>query len=127
MSQAWSIKIVPTGDTVRFDPDVFGIDPGQPLQAEVDDMVSWNNQTAYKQMISVFEAGSNTKSFSTEIFDSHKPSTPGYVIQDTDVDTTNPPPGAKGTVRYMATYMRPGTPPSEGPAMVYGTITVVNS
>lgn len=43
--QSWSIDIVPSGDGVSLNPDVFGALPGSPLQAAVGDLVSWNNQT----------------------------------------------------------------------------------
>jgi hypothetical protein len=114
MSQTWSIKIVPAGDGVRFDPDVFGIEPGQPLKAQAGDLVSWNNETSASQVVSVYQAGTQVKSFETKPIASFMSSSPGYVIQTTDVDTKNPPDGAVGTVRY-------------GTATADGTITVVNS
>jgi hypothetical protein len=42
----WSIKIVPvaTGMAV-FQPDVLGAKPGDPLQAQVSDIVTWGNHT----------------------------------------------------------------------------------
>ena len=44
-SQDWSIKIIPDGSTVTFEPDFPGSEPGQPLQAQDADLVSWNNRT----------------------------------------------------------------------------------
>jgi hypothetical protein len=44
--QDWSIKIVSSGGTTSFEPDVIGGGPGQPLQAQGGDLVSWNNRTA---------------------------------------------------------------------------------
>jgi hypothetical protein len=43
----WSIKIVPasTGGGAAFQPDLKGAKPGDPLQAQQDDLVSWNNTT----------------------------------------------------------------------------------
>jgi hypothetical protein len=43
----WSIKIVPagTGGGAAFQPDVRGAKPGDPLQAQQDDLVTWNNTT----------------------------------------------------------------------------------
>jgi hypothetical protein len=46
----WSIKIVPnpaaTADApATFVPDLIGSGPGTPLQARIDDDVSWNNTT----------------------------------------------------------------------------------
>jgi len=76
--QAWSIKIVPgTGGNAQFDPDVFGIDPGQPLKAQTDDVVSWDNQTNNLHQITI--GGSPI----TEIIPPWDSSTPGYVIQQT--------------------------------------------
>jgi hypothetical protein len=46
----WSIKIVPAtpapaGAAAAFVPDLKGAKPGQPLVAQVDDLVTWNNTT----------------------------------------------------------------------------------
>ena len=43
----WSIKIVPSGSGqgAAFVPDIQGAKPGDPLQAEQDDLVTWNNTT----------------------------------------------------------------------------------
>lgn len=46
----WSIKIVPSksrkpGVLAEFVPDIDGALPGQPLEVETDDLVSWNNTT----------------------------------------------------------------------------------
>jgi hypothetical protein len=43
----WSIKIIPdaTGAPAAFLPDLHGSKPGDPLQAQEDDLVSWNNTT----------------------------------------------------------------------------------
>ena len=43
----WSIKIVSTGSGARaaFVPDLVGAKPGDPLQAQQDDLVTWNNTT----------------------------------------------------------------------------------
>lgn len=43
--QSWSINIVPSGNSVQFNPDVYDCAPGSPLQAQKGDLVSWNNQT----------------------------------------------------------------------------------
>lgn len=51
--QSWSINIVPSGNGVSLDPDVFGAQPGTPLQAQVGDLVSWNNQTNDSHRITV--------------------------------------------------------------------------
>ncbi|HKV39641.1 MAG TPA: hypothetical protein VJX67_10535 [Blastocatellia bacterium] len=43
----WSIKIVPSssGDGATFVPDLRGAKPGDPLRAQQDDLVTWNNTT----------------------------------------------------------------------------------
>jgi len=43
----WSIKIVPakSGGGGAFAPDISGYGPGDPLPAQQDDLVSWNNTT----------------------------------------------------------------------------------
>ena len=43
----WSIKIIPDANGVpaAIVPDLRGSKPGDPLQAQVDDLVSWNNTT----------------------------------------------------------------------------------
>ena len=46
----WSIKIVPaenptTDVPAAFVPDLSGAQPGTPLTAQVDDIVTWNNTT----------------------------------------------------------------------------------
>ncbi len=46
--QDWSIKITPptSGNLAVFTPDLIGAQPGQPLQTENMDIVSWNNRTS---------------------------------------------------------------------------------
>lgn len=41
----WSIKIVQTASGATFVPDLYGAKPGDPLQAQQDDLVTWNNTT----------------------------------------------------------------------------------
>jgi hypothetical protein len=41
----WSIKIVQAGSGAAFVPDLYGAKPGDPLQAQQDDLVTWNNTT----------------------------------------------------------------------------------
>jgi hypothetical protein len=46
----WSIKIVPSGSGsgAAFLPDLHGAQPGDPLHAQQDDLVTWNNTTRDK-------------------------------------------------------------------------------
>jgi len=41
----WSIKIVSTDAGAAFVPGLQGAKPGDPLQAQQDDLVTWNNTT----------------------------------------------------------------------------------
>src|SRR5687767_1995452 len=46
----WSIKIIPNpsaiaGKPALLQPDLVGAKPGDPLQAQEADLVSWNNET----------------------------------------------------------------------------------
>jgi len=44
---AWSINIIPgeeNGPAV-FAPDIYGLNPGDPLRAQANDAVSWSNRT----------------------------------------------------------------------------------
>jgi hypothetical protein len=41
----WSIKIVQAGGGATFVPDLYDAKPGDPLQAQQDDLVTWNNTT----------------------------------------------------------------------------------
>jgi hypothetical protein len=43
----WSVKIVPanSGGGAAFQPDLQGLNPGDPLPAQQDDLVTWSNRT----------------------------------------------------------------------------------
>jgi hypothetical protein len=41
----WSIKIVQADSGAAFVPDLYGAKPGDALQAQQDDLVTWNNTT----------------------------------------------------------------------------------
>ena len=43
--QDWSIKIVPSGSSAAFQPDIPGSNVGDPLEAGDADLISWNNRT----------------------------------------------------------------------------------
>ena len=99
--QSWSINIVPSGGSVALNPDVWGVQPGSPLQAQVGDIVSWNNQTDDAHQISVSGETLNVGPWR---------STTGYVIQNPQ---KNKPP-------YTITYTC-----SAGAGSVKGTINVI--
>lgn len=44
--QDWSIMIVSSEGRTQFQPDVPNARPGDPLQAQNGDLISWNNRTA---------------------------------------------------------------------------------
>ena len=73
--QSWCINIVPSGDTVAFNADVYGTEPGSPLQAEVGDLVSWANETDSDRTITVSGETFDVRAWS---------STDAYQIQNTD-------------------------------------------
>jgi hypothetical protein len=116
MSQTWSIKIVATSNGIRFDPDVYGIEPGQPLIAEVSDLVSWNNQTRFGIAIQV-QSPTGGIIFGLKI-PPLESSSPGYVIQADDVDKKDATDVVVGTIDYYG---------AAGSKAVKGQITVVKS
>src|SRR5690242_7818231 len=71
--QSWSINIVPSDGSVELNPDVWEAEPGSPLQAQVGDLVSWNNQTDDAHQISVSGETLDVNPWS---------STDGYLIQN---------------------------------------------
>jgi plastocyanin len=77
-----------------FDPDVFGIDPGQPLKAQIGDLVCWNNQTGDPHQIEV-KKKDGTASFTTKELAKFMSSSPGYVAQSGDNNN--------GTIDYICT------------------------
>lgn len=117
MAQVWSIMI--NGNVpAKFNPDVFGTGPGEPLKAQLGDLVSWNNQTNDTHQIAVVKADGTTISFTTEKIASFKSSTPGYVTASADVV-----PGPTGTISYHCTlHLDQNKKPIEN-----GKITVVAS
>lgn len=67
----WSIKIVPatSGSGAAFQPDVPGAKPGDPLTAEQDDLVTWNNTT--KQAHQPWQTDANYQPLSTSWVTQH--------------------------------------------------------
>jgi len=89
--QSWSIMI--KGSPASFEADVYGVDPGQPLPAQIGDLVCWNNQTGEAHQIFV-TSGKNPRELTEEIAE-YTSSFPGYVTQQDDVDSTT------GTIDYQ--------------------------
>ena len=86
----WSILIVPGTTLASFVPDVY-VPPDQParteLQAQVNDMVSWNNQTSQEHEI--WQTGGGRI---TEQIEPGTSTTPGNIVTGT--------PGTTGTIDY---------------------------
>jgi plastocyanin len=59
----------------KFNPDVYGTNPGEPLKAQLGDLVSWNNQTTQPHQIRVGPL------FTTDPIEAGKSSTPGWVVE----------------------------------------------
>lgn len=77
----WSILIVPGTTFASFVPDVYvppGTTPSAELQAQVSDMVSWNNQTGQEHEIWLTGGGRIT-----DQIDPGAPSKPGYMVTGT--------------------------------------------
>ncbi len=87
--QSWSVTI--NGQPATFDPDVFGTDPGNPLKAQIGDLVCWNNQTAQEHQLAVTDSSGKT-TFTTEVIKPGGSSFPGYVATNTDSNA--------GTIAY---------------------------
>lgn len=87
--QSWSVII--NGEPATFDPDVFGTDPGNPLKAQIGDMVCWNNQTEEEHRLAVTDSSGAT-TFTTDVIAPGKSSSPGYVTQQSDANA--------GTIAY---------------------------
>jgi len=97
--QSWNVNIDPTSNPgiAQFDPDIFGVAPGSPLQAQKGDLVSWSNQTSVDHNLQVGD-----EQFPV----SPKKSTTAYQIQDaagvTITYTCAIHPGEKGTIEVVA-------------------------
>ena len=76
--QSWSITIQAGPEQASFVPDVY-VPPGTPpkanLQAQVGDLVSWNNQT--QQEHEIWQTGAGRL---TEQINPFRSSTPGYIV-----------------------------------------------
>jgi hypothetical protein len=103
--QDWSIKISPasSGSGAVFTPDLLGAQPGDPLQTENQDIISWNNRTgdshwpwALQSNGQPYASADAAKAAGAYLSDEIPPwesSTPGYV-------TTAPSVG-KTTIDYI--------------------------
>jgi plastocyanin len=97
--ESWSIII--KGHPAHFNPDVFGTDPGQPLKAQLGDLVSWNNQTGRAHQIELTDQDGNPVRELTDKIAKHTSSFPGYVTQAADIRPTSAPLPQTGTIYYQ--------------------------
>lgn len=103
--QDWSIKISPasSGSGAVFTPDLLGAQPGDPLQTENEDIVSWNNRTgdshwpwALQSNGQPYPSAAAAKAAGAYLSDeipAWESSTPGYV--------TSAPNAGKTTISYI--------------------------
>lgn len=114
--QVWSIQIVPGTKCASFVPDVYSPEPTSVLQAQLADLVSWNNQTDQQHWIWLTDETYSPQRPLTDAIPPFHSSQPGYVIQQTDVfpATTTPPPPPQTVYYYCSIH------PDE-----HGTINVV--
>jgi plastocyanin len=99
--QNWSILI--KGCPASFDPDAYGTDPGQPLKAQLGDLVCWNNQTGEAHQICLTDekgAPVEPPQSLTEEIAQFTSSSPGYVPQVTDIRPPVPDTAKTGTIYY---------------------------
>lgn len=107
---SWSITIEPGTACAKFVPDVYS-DTGTPpenLQAQVGDLVCWNNQTDQEHEIWITDADYQLQTNITQQIGSHKSSSPGYVPQLSDVTPPNSAPTVGNPVTiYYACSLHP--------------------
>ncbi|MGH9823154.1 MAG: cupredoxin domain-containing protein [Blastocatellia bacterium] len=88
----WSIKIVPGSDeAAEFVPDLKGYQAGDPLPAQQDDLVSWNNTTNKTHQITAVPPTNSPTGyleFTTDPIPAGESSRPSYDV-------------APGTVNYF--------------------------
>jgi plastocyanin len=85
--QSWSIKIV-TGTPCTFVPDVYTppeTPPPAALQAQLGDLVCWNNQTSEDHHLWLTDENYDPVSAITDKIAPWQSSYPGYVPQQADV------------------------------------------
>lgn len=91
--QTWSIKIVAADPCAQFEPDVYAppdTPAVRPLQAQLGDLVSWNNQTTEVHKIWLTNETYEPVAAITEEIPPNDSSYPGYVPQQADVSPTVP-------------------------------------
>lgn len=93
MAAAWSINLIPGENGLAvFAPDVYGLKPGDPLRAQVNDAVSWSNRTegAHQPWPADAEWNVDTEGQGLcEVIQPWTSSTPAYLIGGTAGTTLN--------------------------------------
>jgi plastocyanin len=101
--QSWSVVINSSGNSVVFDPDIYGVPPGSPLQAAVGDLVCWDNQTDAAHTLTVsgetLEAGAWK---STNAFQIQNPDNTPIPFTITYTCTVPDQPDATGQIEVIA-------------------------
>jgi hypothetical protein len=114
----WSIKIVPasSGGGAAFQPSVRGAQPGDPLQAQQDDLVSWNNTTqdphqpwqtdSKYQPLSTAWVNAHPDLYMSDPIPAQRSSSPGYDVAKPSTFVPQPgqkppPPAGQWTIYYF--------------------------
>ena len=91
----WSIKIVQTKNGAAFQPDLQGYEPGAPLPAQQDDLVTWANTTDQTHQPWMTDSNYNpitpdpvrgTKNYMSDPIPPNQSSRPGWDV----IGPTNP-------------------------------------
>ena len=122
----WSIKIVQTGSGAAFVPDLAGAKPGDPLQAQQDDLVTWNNITNDSHQPWPSDANYNplpdsqvlprgSANYLSDVIPPQSSSRPSYDV----AQPAGPPPPPTWTVYYCC-KLHPGVASERG--TIVGTV-----
>lgn len=116
--QTWSINIVQGNTGASFVPDVYGANPDNPapLQAQLNDIVSWSNQTDEDHQLWITNSSYHPLRVLTNRIPAHQSSSPAYITRQQDAYQASPPPPAATTIYYCCAMH-----PDE-----YGTIDLVS-
>jgi hypothetical protein len=130
----WSIKIVKSGSGAAFQPDIQGYNPGDPLPAQQDDLVTWNNTTKKKHqpwptdsnynLLPSSEVPPTGPNYLSNPIPAGQSSRPSYdVAQPTPPVTTPPTPPPQSWTVYYACKLHPTSKTERGTieATVYPT------
>jgi plastocyanin len=98
MAQTWMILINQTDP--HFNVDAYGYHSGEPLRAQLGDLVSWNNQTDDVHEITIYTSD-NKPGFVREVA-AGKVSSPGYVVDAADMKVREKE-NVSGVIEYRAT------------------------